>query len=281
MTFDDIELDLGRFELRRGGEAVAVEPKVFDLIRFMAENANKLISKDELIEEVEQKEDFKEQSIRLVVIDTVHRNFGYGNENSAQEMGNFMRMMDRIRNHWKCTVLLIHHTGYGDKDRGRGSSSFRGTLDADYTLERSENIVKLKPQKMKDAEEPEPICLEFQKVELGFVSDDDNDEPVTSAILVHTEKPFPTADDDLKEKTKPEKALNILNQMYEKCRSNLLNGGENPEQALVKYHDWHIACQRKGLASSGNWSRTKNNLIENGKIRIEGDYVYLTEQPSS
>ncbi len=52
MTFDDIELDLGRFELRRGGEAVAVEPKVFDLIRFMAENANKLISKDELIEEV-------------------------------------------------------------------------------------------------------------------------------------------------------------------------------------------------------------------------------------
>ena len=52
MTFDDIEIDLERYELRRGGEVVSVEPKIFDLIRFLAENANRLITKDELIQEI-------------------------------------------------------------------------------------------------------------------------------------------------------------------------------------------------------------------------------------
>ena len=54
MTFDDIEIDGTNFELRRNGEPVAVEPKVFDLIRFFSENPNRLVSKDELIEAIWQ-----------------------------------------------------------------------------------------------------------------------------------------------------------------------------------------------------------------------------------
>ena len=52
MEFDDVEIDLERFELRLAGAPVSVEPKVFDLIRYLAENANRLVSKDELIETV-------------------------------------------------------------------------------------------------------------------------------------------------------------------------------------------------------------------------------------
>ena len=52
MKFDEIEIDETRYELRRNGQAVAVEPKVFDLIRYLAGNANRLITKDELIDTV-------------------------------------------------------------------------------------------------------------------------------------------------------------------------------------------------------------------------------------
>jgi hypothetical protein len=52
MKFDDIDIDPTQYELRRGGELVSVEPKVFDLINFLASNANRLITKDELIEEI-------------------------------------------------------------------------------------------------------------------------------------------------------------------------------------------------------------------------------------
>ena len=52
MNFDEIEIDETRYELRRNGQPVAVEPKVFDLIRYLAEHANRLVTKDELIEGV-------------------------------------------------------------------------------------------------------------------------------------------------------------------------------------------------------------------------------------
>lgn len=52
LRFEDSELDAGRYELRRGGEVVPVEPQVFDLLRFLVENRDRIVSKDELFEEV-------------------------------------------------------------------------------------------------------------------------------------------------------------------------------------------------------------------------------------
>jgi len=52
MQIDDLEIDADRYELRRDGVVVAVEPKVFDLIVFLARNANRLVTKDEMIKAV-------------------------------------------------------------------------------------------------------------------------------------------------------------------------------------------------------------------------------------
>ncbi len=50
--FGQCELDIDRHELRVGGDPRAIEPQVFDLLRHMAENSGRLISRDELIEAV-------------------------------------------------------------------------------------------------------------------------------------------------------------------------------------------------------------------------------------
>lgn len=52
LRFEDCELDTGRYELRRGGEAVPVEPQVFDLLRILIENRDRIVTKDELFAEV-------------------------------------------------------------------------------------------------------------------------------------------------------------------------------------------------------------------------------------
>ena len=52
LRFADCELDAARFELRRGGAPVAVEPQVFELIVHLARNPGRLVTKDELIEKV-------------------------------------------------------------------------------------------------------------------------------------------------------------------------------------------------------------------------------------
>jgi DNA-binding winged helix-turn-helix (wHTH) protein len=50
--FGDSELDTGRFELRRGGAVLALEPQVFDLLRYLIENRDRLITREELFETI-------------------------------------------------------------------------------------------------------------------------------------------------------------------------------------------------------------------------------------
>jgi TolB-like protein len=50
--FADHTLDIDRRELRRGSDPVAVEPQVFDLLVYLAENRDHVVSKDDLIASV-------------------------------------------------------------------------------------------------------------------------------------------------------------------------------------------------------------------------------------
>jgi TolB-like protein/DNA-binding winged helix-turn-helix (wHTH) protein/Tfp pilus assembly protein PilF len=52
--FEDQVLDPARRELSRGGKAVTVEPKVFDLLIYLIENRDRLVTKDDLITQVWQ-----------------------------------------------------------------------------------------------------------------------------------------------------------------------------------------------------------------------------------
>lgn len=50
--FGDYSLDLGRRELKRGAELVAVEPQVFDLLIYLIENRDRVVSKDDIFASV-------------------------------------------------------------------------------------------------------------------------------------------------------------------------------------------------------------------------------------
>ncbi|HTM75417.1 MAG TPA: winged helix-turn-helix domain-containing protein [Pseudolabrys sp.] len=47
--FNNYELDCQRRELRKGDAAVALEPQVFDLLVYLIENRDRVVSKDDLI----------------------------------------------------------------------------------------------------------------------------------------------------------------------------------------------------------------------------------------
>jgi TolB-like protein len=50
--FDDQVVDVERRELRRGAKAIGVEPQVFDLLIYLLENRDRVVSKDDLIASV-------------------------------------------------------------------------------------------------------------------------------------------------------------------------------------------------------------------------------------
>lgn len=51
-VFDSFELDEPRMELRRDGVAVHLEPKTFELLRFLVANGDRVVSKDEIFEAI-------------------------------------------------------------------------------------------------------------------------------------------------------------------------------------------------------------------------------------
>ena len=52
LAFAGCELDTGAFELRRDGSVVAMEPQVFEVLAFLVRHRDRLVSKEELLDEV-------------------------------------------------------------------------------------------------------------------------------------------------------------------------------------------------------------------------------------
>ncbi|WP_187830484.1 AAA family ATPase [Siccirubricoccus phaeus] len=71
----------------------------------------------------------------LIVVDTLARTFGAGDENTAQDMGRFVANLDRLRAETGAHVLVIHH---GRKDGGdlRGSGALAGAADLVVKVEK-------------------------------------------------------------------------------------------------------------------------------------------------
>ncbi|MBT4169262.1 MAG: hypothetical protein HOE05_14080, partial [Rhodospirillaceae bacterium] len=51
-AFGAFELDLGLQELRKDGRARAIEPQAFDLLQYLVEHRERLVTKDELNEQI-------------------------------------------------------------------------------------------------------------------------------------------------------------------------------------------------------------------------------------
>lgn len=115
------------------------------------------------------------RNIGLVVIDTLARCFG-GDENSSQDMNQFVTACDRIRSETGATVLLVHHSGRKDKNRARGSSVLGAAADSEFRVERESSdapVLLLTGTKSKDEKEPPPQNFELYSVELFTDSDGD------------------------------------------------------------------------------------------------------------
>lgn len=205
----------------------------------------------------------------LIVLDTVARNFGPGDENSTSDMSEFVWACDELRHRFDSTVLLVHHSGHGDSSRGRGSSVLDGALDTAYRVSRSGDLIAIENKKMKDGPEPEPYAFMFRPVELGFNNDDGT--PATSAVL----QPAEVIKEPAQATGKHQKhALDCLERLFQKHRENLVKSGLPPETAKVTVADWKNTCIDENMPRP-RWYDAKTSLADIGLIEVIGNHVSL------
>lgn len=207
----------------------------------------------------------------LVVVDTLARNFGPGDENSTQDMSAFISALDEIRAQYRCTILLIHHTGHGDKSRGRGAMALKGALDAEYRMDKDDmGVVRVENTKMKEFEKSEPMAFKINTVELGIT--DEDGEPVTSAVLDSTGYEAPVKKSRAGRGKWQTVALKAFESLYTEHQTRLEKTGYDPSAARVLVTDWRNRCYDSGM-SKQTWGNCKKSLTEQGLITVAHNYV--------
>ena len=131
-------------------------------------------------------------AIVLVVVDTVRASLS-GSEDNSESVSAYLRAVRRIMTHVPgAAVILAHHSGWQDgenkRKRERGSSAFRGNVEAtlyleseDYDAQRGEAQLTLRALKIRDAERPAPLSLIRRRVDLN--ESNGHGEPVTSCVI--------------------------------------------------------------------------------------------------
>lgn len=106
---------------------------------YLSDRAVRIGDKDDFERLIQEIEAIKaiEGDIGMIVVDTFQRNFGGGNENSAEDVGNFIHQLDSLIAAYGCNVCLVHHSGH-EGNRARGSSVIGASLDYEFKVERTD-----------------------------------------------------------------------------------------------------------------------------------------------
>jgi archaellum biogenesis ATPase FlaH len=120
----------------------------------------------------------------LIVIDTLSRNFGGGDENSTRDMNAFVSNLDtHIKGN--AAVLIVHHTGLVEKSRARGSSVLHGAMDAEYSITKDDRLITFANTKMKESEPPPSLMFEMTVQDLNWTNE--AGDPIKSIVLEKTD----------------------------------------------------------------------------------------------
>jgi hypothetical protein len=120
----------------------------------------------------------------LVYIDTLNRNMGKGDENSTKDMTTFIGNIDKYIRSLGCAVVIVHHTGLSNPDRGRGSGAMYNALDSEFKVIKDDGLISVTCTKQKEGESLWVKELSLRPVIVGY--DDNEKEDIYSCIIVES-----------------------------------------------------------------------------------------------
>lgn len=140
----------------------------------------------DLIEMIKQLEEQEKTKVELIVVDTLARCMD-GDENSSNDMSEFVNACDSLREATDSSILCVHHSGKDVNKGARGSNTLLAAVDYEFKMLRSKtkNTIKLVNTKQKEADKLAPITLQYEPINLDIYCEDGL--PVTSLVSVDSD----------------------------------------------------------------------------------------------
>jgi plastocyanin len=215
----------------------------------------------------------RDHGISLVIIDTLARTFGDADENSAKDMGIFVKNIDQIRHQTKAHVLVIHHSTK-EGQTARGSSALEGAADIilKVTKPTKDQSYKMGVVAAKDDADGQEFFFD-----LSTVTVNGGDETTCIAIEVGSHGALSFSKD-----CPASKALNVLAELIGNTDANNLANSPSADLSQgVSVTAWKNACHGQ-LSESERadshhkaFTRAKDKLVSEGKIEIRDDSVLI------
>ncbi|MBG0789657.1 MAG: AAA family ATPase [Desulfovibrionaceae bacterium] len=213
----------------------------------------------------------------LIVLDTLNRNFGAGDENSTKDMTLFVQNMDRLKNELGCSILIVHHSGLQDSNRARGASALRAALDWEYRLTKQDDTRVFTCTKCKDHEQPEEMYFKPEVVDLPWT--DEDGEPLTSCVMQLADAPGRKA-------TKLSGATRIAYEALVECVNRRNKGNPNIEisKTRIPIHEWREQSCLSGISQSENsdskqkaFKRAAGRLLDLDLVHTTNDFYWVND----
>ena len=193
----------------------------------------------------------KTHAADLVIIDTLARTFGDGNEDAAQDMGQFVAECDAIRHETGAAVLVVHHGAKAeDAKTPRGSGALMGAADLILQVKKgAEGAPSVAVvQAAKDDEDGAELPFRLEVVTVGEREDG---TPLETCIAEEAE-PGRAGGGGAKLPPAACKAVDCLQDMIAEGRGEPLPSGTGWPDARglmgVKVEAWRAECDTRGLS---------------------------------
>ncbi|MBB5664761.1 hypothetical protein GGE68_002958 [Rhizobium leguminosarum] len=216
-----------------------------------------------------------------VIIDTLTRVFGAGDQNASKDMTRFVQSCDHILAETKAHVTAIHHSAWSG-ERGKGAIDLDGAVDASFMVKKDGNKHRLVCDGTNDGEEGDVLAFTMQSVDIG---QDEDGEPTTAPVVVPADgEPDGSAMVKKAISKQANAALAVLSELLASSGTESPGAPYYPEDIMImKTADWRMACYAKSPSGTkqgtmqAQFKRSKDTLLETRKIAEVGEWVYLLE----
>ena len=206
-------------------------------------------------------EQLGDQKPVAVVLDTLNRSMA-GSESDDEDMGNYVKAADAIREAFGCVVIIVHHCGT-EGTRPRGHTSLTGAVDAQLAVKRDAggNII-VKVEYMKDGAEGAEINSALKPMDVG--TDDDGDA-VTSCVVLPAEVD-PVARNAIQVKGAAKIALEALYEALAECGEVPPASSHIPRNTrTIPVVRWRQYCEGKMIAETDDPDNKRRAFVRLSK----------------
>jgi AAA domain len=246
-----------------------------------------LVDAKALAKAIQQAETMSGHPCVLVILDTVTRTFGPGDQHQSRDMQRFVNSVDELTRATGCHVAAIHHSGW-ENDRGKGAIDLDGAIDASFLVDVKgtgpNKVFSLTCTGANDADDGLITGFRLESVPLGV----DADGNETTAPVVVPAKVTP--DDGSNLRSNADKVLDALRAVIEVGEQSLpADAPALPDGILAApRHAWRNrflldAAKREPEGKSETLDRIFRrgvaDLTKGEKVRSAGDWFWPDNEP--